>query len=299
MLRVAYAHKRVLLIHSESFSVPFTHFMIPNQVNWNFDNSLPTDVKNAFEAPNQSVDFLEAVQTSNDPELFKRYSSLKVVKAVSHNYYDDPFKGSDDPKLDSPKQSLVDTNTSRYLLNGHCLFQFLFTFTPEVVSMADKRTIQVYGTNSASYMAWHWRGGGQLGEEAQVKLGTHSRLAQMILGVKCVKELASEINYSLEDTPALTITDTNPIRKYIADGNVVNLVATPDVAIHNELSHSNVVDAHLPIYVDMLMLSRAKCALLSRSGLSFTAAFASNLTCYMFMDSCVRMHEKALGGIVV
>lgn len=196
---------------------------------------------------------------------------------------------------------MMGSNLTKYILDGRCLFHFLFKINPKMMALAEKKMHEVWGHYPVDYLAWHWRVGGMVGEErGQTHYGNPldlSRLAQMIVSTKCLETMA---NNTLVDqrTPALLVTDLNIIRKFVAAGYVTGLTATADVAVHSDIVRNLNESAYLPIYMDILMLARAKCLLLQQSGISMIAAWLSNNTCHMLSATCIERNSWLLGNDV-
>lgn len=299
LLRVAYAYNLILIIHMDQ-PVDVRTFLLPNQIDWTIDHNVPKDV-DFFKAPMDSGAFWKATGKDNRTEFL----NTKVTKIVTNEFYDWDFFGDNvtglTPLMKHPKGegSFVDVNTPYYVGQGVCLFRFLFKINPEVEKQADAKTKLLYGTERKDYVAWHWRGGGQVGEEVQFS-GAYglSRMAILMLGSNCVKSLARDAG--IKGTKALLVTDTNPVRTFVAEGNLAGLTATADVAVMIDRVAKPDLNTYMPIFVDMVMLSRAKCILYSKSGVSYTAGFIGNFTrCMLKIDECLGHQLSDLHGIII
>lgn len=309
-LRAAYVYNMVLLINIDQ-PLPLEFFLGPNQIDWSIHRGLPANF--SWDNPDKFSSIWDAIENQgpvSQADFVQKMTNSKLIRDVIEVYYDRPFPGANKtdvvPNGDWRIGTHFDIDPHTYVLNGTCLFHFLFKINSTLWDIADRRTVDMFGRRDAEYLGWHWRTGGQLGEEGRVNLGPtvslYSRLAQLMAGHRCLKEMASQFNMSTTGNGSYVMlaTDLNPMRKYVSEGNVVGLVTTNESAVNILQGHLKLRDEdYLPVFVDMLMLSRAKCAVLSHSGFSFTAAILGGLNCFTSLAHCIEMQASSFLGIKV
>lgn len=298
LLRVAYVFNKVLLIHMDQ-PVNLQEFLKPHLIDWRIETGLPPNL-NLASYPINAGPMWTAVNKGDSAAL----NATKVVKVILNEFYDQPIAGMNKtdvtPQLPNPHLSWIDDDTPTYIASGVCLFHFLFVINEKVKLRAMENTVKLYGKYPADYVAWHWRSGGQIGEEWDVLHSDEfSRMSQIMLCTRCLQDLSKQFNMDLNKMPGLLVTDVNPVRRYVAEGNLRKLVATNDSAIMIDRVHHKELALYMPIFVDIVMLSRAKCVINSRSGISMTGGFIGNYRCIKKHEECLRQYKPSLNGIVV
>ena len=148
------------------------------------------------------------------------------------------------------------------------------------------------------YIAMHLRLGGMVGEPAVVMRAHRndvrlSRLKQLLVGAECAQSLAAR--YSLEfggmgQHPFYFATDLNPLREFIQAGFLPYVVASDGAAHHIDKDAGIQGENGVRVFVDLLLLARARCVVSSYSGYSHLAvAFAGALqdrVCWSNLPAC-------------
>jgi len=307
--RIAAAFNRVLLFKWEE-PIDLEVVMHPNRINWsmldmdNADQLLAT--QNDYTTDiwlMHNTKFADAVR---DGKGLREFNATKVVIA---KFLDWPSMRlwKQDPRELPPttgKGSQMEPGMVAYL---GCLAKFLFTPSEELQRRTDEALQALYGRpKPPSYVAWHWRTGGQEGETYQVakdsRLKATSRLHMLLSALVCLDSMKEQYGVTV-DTAAVLATDLNPVRSMVIEGKLApGLVALDIKAAHpekvlTEKSKAEMTEISMAAWTDIMVLAQAECLLASESGFSLVALLMSANHCFQQMYDCTRDAAKALGGV--
>ncbi|GLC40458.1 hypothetical protein PLESTF_001955600 [Pleodorina starrii] len=135
---------------------------------------------------------------------------------------------------------------------------------------------QLYGPSPVDYLAWHWRPfDADNPQEVPVKM------SQLAATMDCAGKLAGEVGVDLNQRSVLLITDFNIFRQFVAEGQLRRVTTLNITARHIEHTEQqsavleaqhqqqqHAVQTTINIFVDLYLMSPARCLLTSRSGFS-------------------------------
>lgn len=299
LLRIAYAYKKVLLLH---WSQPHAleNYLLPAAVNWtatSVDLGALAGVPSWREKEKKFVGLL-----NGDKESVAEFDAQKYIRIMIGAYYNtkfanDPYPIEEIDPLDSWQNKTIELT---YIQQGTCLYRFLFKFHPRIEKKVDDVLIQHYGSKDAKYIAWHYRGGGMVGEVTfhRFYYGL-SRLAIVMIGRRCAFDMAQERGINVTQYPVVFMTDNNPLRTWAASGAISGVFATDVKVQHIQNTHTD-IESYDPVFVDLLLLGRADCAIHARSGISFSSGWIRPRTCFKRLEVCVDQYKaEVLQGVEV
>ncbi|GLI65084.1 hypothetical protein VaNZ11_008520, partial [Volvox africanus] len=192
-----------------------------------------------------------------------------------------------------------------YIDISSCWWHYTFKPTEAVVRKAQESLEAAYvlqpGMAPPSFVAWHWRTGGQRGETSIIRAENQEffrpRLQQLISSINCVRAMA--LSHAVT-VPVLIVTDLNLFRSWIRSGGMGPGVTTlPSIAVHVDQTGGE--PEHLVnIMAEALVLSRAECLLISQSGFSNIALMMrTGSLCYHHIDVCLQEQESLFAGVRV
>lgn len=290
-LRVAAATNRVLLLRWEHPG-NLTDFLVPcSSINWTWDGT-PAQALLAADKNLKTSDEQKDVFMNNDlgkafPEanFFSHELSNKTFLVLKTNFPAESRCVICPSVLGKPAESY----------DFVCLFRYLFKPSALVQQTTDEylRTLYPgYSPNSSSsfdYQAVHLRLGHMRGEESVVNCisGYVDPLAKFLLSVGCGSGLAAESGIDIKSTPLLLLADHRGVRQFSRHGRLLNVVTPAYDAVHTKM---NSVEAHLLSFVDLNLIARAKCAVLSHSGFSNVGWWMSGgNSCRMMLSECYKV----------
>jgi hypothetical protein len=191
-------------------------------------------------------------------------------------------------------------------MDSVCVFQYLFQTSDEVQRQADAQLVKLYGGTrgeaaaaaaataaaalGGNYAALHLRLGGQAGEpeDAGYRFDT-PKLTTLMSAVTCGVHLAGTAGISKQATPLLLLTDNNQLRRFVQRGRLAGVATSTFDAVHFGIAKNSTLQERYSVFVDIALLARAKCVMLSPSGFSMTAWFLSGgRSCTLDVRHCVQ-----------
>eukprot|EP00775_Hariotina_reticulata_P010694 gene10694-10851_t len=178
-----------------------------------------------------------------------------------------------------------------------CMFSRLFKPTETVLKTAEEHLAALYPgqpLTALEYPAVHLRLGYLSGEERSVnRIEKHvDSLEKAMLAVSCGLKMAQQSGINTRTMPLLMIADHSSVRRFARHGRFHDVVAP-----YYQATHTGTVrefDSHLLAFVDLYLLSRAKCLLMSTSGFSNVAWWLSGgVTCKQTLRDC---HRDCING---
>ncbi|GLC34709.1 hypothetical protein PLESTB_001231700 [Pleodorina starrii] len=321
MLRVAAVHRMVFLA-TWANPANLTLFMEPNEIDWRPDG-LPNDVLSAIgkEHNNFTDDAFRKVIT-NGEDLGRWNETVRVhsdtawpASIVDHRIWGTnnlwppegfltllgPLGG-----VPADKEQHWLREFTWYIDISSCWWHFAFKPSAVVEARAKANLESAYalqpGVPPPVFAAWHWRTGGQRGETGIIRQENknffRSRLQQLMASMNCGRALMLQHAVS---APLLLVTDLNAFRKWVHNGAMGPGVTTlPSVAQHVDMGNGE-KSAYIDVIADALVLSRAKCLLISQSGFSNTALMMARTEplCFQHMDVCLRQQEGFFESVSV
>ncbi|EFJ42172.1 hypothetical protein VOLCADRAFT_107362 [Volvox carteri f. nagariensis] len=311
MLRVAAVHRMVFLAQWDN-PVNLTVLLSPNEIDWR-PEGLPTEVISRIGKAHNTFpdrDFFGLSEWGNNLELWKtttiHTATAWPASIVDHRVWNTtlwppngfltllgPLGG-----VPHEQEQRWTSEFTWYIDISSCWWHFAFKPSEAVEAKAKANLEAAYSLQSGSvapaFVAWHWRTGGQHGETGIIRAENtqffRSRLQQLISCINCARAMML-LNAVTE--PLLLVTDLNPFRKWIRSGAMGRGVTTlPSIAQHVDMGNAQ-LDAYIDILADALVLSRAKCLLISQSGFSNTALMLrKEPLCYSHMDMCLWQQES-------
>jgi hypothetical protein len=127
------------------------------------------------------------------------------------------------------------------------------------------------------------------GEESVVNRisGWVDPLVKFLLAVSCGRGLATESGIDTRATPMLLLADHKGIRQFSRHGMLADAVTPAYDAVHTKM---NSVESHLQSFVDLNLMARAKCSVMSHSGFSNVGWWlGGGSSCKMLLSEC---HKK-------
>lgn len=269
-LRLAAATNRVLLLRWK-FPADVTNFFIPNQIDWRVHNAMIPALEETpllwwhasqyprVKGPNPNI------SVSFTAPTFNTLWPQRVVR-ISHNYrWYFPLNAT------SAKQGPESQK------EGHCLFSFLFNFSPTVESIAANIIEETYGRATHKYVAGHLRIGGLIGEDKTIVRGM-DRFGGLLSVLSCSISLAAQSGINVQDTPIFLVTDNNDL-KVIARSKLFNGFVVSNVsAVHVDRVSSSLIE-HQKTLAEILILSKAVCLVRTVSGFSEIAHMFGGQQC--------------------
>jgi hypothetical protein len=282
-LRVAAATKRVLLLNwNNNAAANLTTFLVPaSGINWTLPGTLferfsETD----FETSTAQTDVMPtSIISQNIKKLGLKFSQKQFLvfesnlRAEQHCSFC-PDGGS--------RSALDDQHT--------CMFQFLFKPSELVHKMAAQQLAALFPGQplaSLGYQAVHLRLGNQVGEARLFnRIGYNvESVDSMLLSVSCGLGMAQQSGINTSAMPLLLIADHRNVRRFSQRGMIKHVVTPNYAAVHT--GRSNNSSSYLFAFVDIYLLARAKCLLLSHSGFSNVAWWLSGgISCTQTLREC-------------
>jgi uncharacterized membrane protein YgcG len=326
-LRVAAATNRVLLLRWEHPG-NLTDFLVPGSgIDWQWQGTpagglLATD-KNlkTSDADKDVLDNKDVAKAFPDREFFSHDPSNKTFLVLKTNFPVEQKCVSCPSVLGKPADSYDFVCIFRYLFTPSPQVQqatdkHLQALFPKFVPTASNSSSSSSGdvsssssSNSSShnsshnsssssssggsssgfeYQAVHLRLGMMRGEESVINRIASSvdPLSKFLLAVSCGSGMAAEYGIDIKATPMLLLADHRGIRRFSRHGKLSNVV-TPDYdAVHTKM---NSVEAHLQSFVDLNLIARAKCSVLSHSGFSNVGWWLSGgNSCRLMLSECYK-----------
>ncbi|GLC67090.1 hypothetical protein PLESTF_000514000 [Pleodorina starrii] len=188
------------------------------------------------------------------------------------------------------------------LIDGSCYFQFLFRPHPTIVERADEHLTRLYGSPSLDYVAWHWHHGDVDNRVEEpvlmsklydimtcaIQLGTRGgvdvkqRPLMLITDFKVFRRMVFRGEFTHLVTPDFTpheieddymdsivLDNDNGTDGYdngndgYDNGNVGRSTASSQLVLPLVLPPRDVPPPASSIFVDLLLLARARCLLIS------------------------------------
>ncbi|GIL48327.1 hypothetical protein Vafri_4605 [Volvox africanus] len=288
MLRVAMHFKKVLIIDWKR-PAPLNYFLTPNEIDWKL-----TGFEDGFFEQNNSTsndDFTAVTRHgAATKEVIKQFKNAKMI--ITQN----PRPFETENKLLPP----IDRNMALQI--GACYFNFLFKFNSSVEQHGEEYLRQMYGPRPVDFVAWHWRHW-----DVDCKCEKPFKISELGTVLNCAEELASEIGVDLKQRPVALTTDFNAMRQLVAKDEFRNIITANITSKHIDNSKPN--PGSVPFedtFVDLYMLSRARCIITSWSGFSKLAVWMGSrslLTCHHDMGNCNStavqgtLRRRELGGL--
>jgi hypothetical protein len=188
-------------------------------------------------------------------------------------------------------------------MDSICVFQYLFQASDEVRRQADAQLMKLYAGSSSdatvaaaaaalggSYAALHLRLGGQPGEPEDMSYRFDTpKLTTLMSAVTCGVHLAETAGISTQTMPLLLLTDNNELRRFVQRGRLARVTTSSFDAVHFGVAKNSTLQERYSVFVDIALLARAKCVMLSPSGFSMTAWFLSGgRSCTLDVRHCVQ-----------
>jgi hypothetical protein len=151
----------------------------------------------------------------------------------------------------------------------------------------------------------HWRQGGLRSEPVLERSAKHSgykelmysRLHTLLSVATCAGAIAQQAGLPvLAAKPGLMVTDNTVVRRWVAAGELRSWTAHNTTVVHIKGSDMTSA-AHQDMWVDVMMLAKADCLVLSGSGFSNAALWMSNTTCYAYTLGCQQEGEQLYGDM--
>ncbi|EFJ43964.1 hypothetical protein VOLCADRAFT_95798 [Volvox carteri f. nagariensis] len=249
-LRVAIQYKKILII-DWTRPAALTNFLIPNQIDWRMVN-FP---KNFFKDRNTLTrdEYYATTIHGNGSEVSTVQRFLETKKFT--------IRGVQIFETNATRLEPIDPEHAIDI--GACYFQFLFKIN-ETIAEAGKRHLEnLYGPAHVDYVAWHWRH-----FDVDNKKEKPVMISQLKGALDCAARLASDIGVDLVERPALLITDFNGFRDLVLRGEFRKLVTANVTPVHIDKVKKGDLAIFQNVFVDLYLLSRARCLLTSFSGYS-------------------------------
>ena len=173
-----------------------------------------------------------------------------------------------------------------------CMFRYLFKPSPLVEQKTDEHLKLLYPAYSSSnllaYQAVHLRLGQMKGEPStQNRVEEYGDpLTTFLLSVSCGKSLAANASIDTHAMPLLLVADHKKVRRCSQYGGLTSVITPHYEAVHTKF---NIVESHLQSFIDLNLLARATCLVLSHSGFSNAAWWMSGGNpCMLLLSDCYR-----------
>ncbi|GLC43638.1 hypothetical protein PLESTM_001498400 [Pleodorina starrii] len=171
---------------------------------------------------------------------------------------------------------------------GSCYYHFLFKWNTSIVDRGEQHLRQLYGPSSVDYLAWHWRHF----DADHPDMEEPVRMSELAATLSCGQRLAGEVGIDLLQRPMLLVTDFNVFRHFVHSGQLARVVTLNLTARHiDNKAGVESLDVFQNIFVDLYLMSRARCLLTSRSGFSKLALWMAGgqlLRCHRDMVKCTE-----------
>lgn len=281
-LRAAAATKRVLLLHWEHPG-NLTDFLVPGAgIDWRFDGT-PAAAFGTMDLKTSTaqMDVLGNIDLGKmfpNATYFSSSPSNKTFLVLKTNV------PAEAPCLICPPLQGKPAHSYAYV----CLFRFLFKASPLVETRTDEHLQTLYPgrPSNLEYAAVHLRLGQMRGEDASINRisGWVDPLAKFLMSVPCGMGMARQAGINVTRVPLLLLADHKGVRRFSNMGWLANVVAPKYEAVHTKL---NSHESHLLSFVDLNLLARAKCLVVSHSGFSNVGLWlGANDKCRMMMGEC-------------
>jgi hypothetical protein len=139
-----------------------------------------------------------------------------------------------------------------------------------------------------AYQAVHLRLGMMRGEETVINRisGWVDPLSKFLLALSCGNGLAAAHGIDVTSTPLLLLADHRGVRQFSRHRQLVNVVTPAYDAVHTKM---NSLESHLLSFVDLNLIARSKCAVLSHSGFSNVGWWlGGGNSCRMMLSDCYK-----------
>jgi hypothetical protein len=280
-LRVAAGTRRVLLLRWEHPG-NLTDILVPGSgINWPWQGSPAEALPEADQDVFRNNDLGKAFKGS---DFFTHELSNRTLLVLKTNFPADQ-KCHICPAVSSSPSQQSDVV---------CMFRYLFRPSALVERKTDETLQALYphvspaGIRSLDYPAVHLRLGVMPGEGAVInRLSAYvDPLTKLLLSIACSKGLAAQNGMNLQSTPLLLLVDHHGIRQFSRNGGLAQVVTPASDAVHTK---SNSVEAHLASFVDLNLMARARCVVLSYSGFSNVGWWlGGGNSCKMMLSSCYK-----------
>jgi hypothetical protein len=251
-LRLAYALKRVLLIH---WTQPYKleSFLQPNlRVNWSADG---IDLKGSM-----AQNFIDNGGWAR-PEL-RDGSLLQSHDTFLNIYVNAPVNWTCHgcPVL-----------ASEWSPEAACIWQRMFRPVHAVIEQAQQELGQAL-PEAMPYAAVHLRLGGLTGEPSfPWDNRGKDPFSNFMAGMRCADQSLRNHSMDTSQTAIMVVTDNHYLRQFVQGKHLRQLIAPGGLPVHLERAQGEGLDAHVSTFVDMLLLGQAECLITSRSGFSLHA----------------------------
>jgi hypothetical protein len=297
-LRVAAATNRVLLLRWEHPG-NLTDFLVPGSgIDWQWEGTPAMDLLAADKGLKKTTDSMDIFRNDDVGKAFpngiffsnglsnKTYMVLKSNFPAEHNCAICP--------------SVLGKPAEGY--DFVCMFRYLFKASAKVQQATDGHLQGLYpgfipgSSTGVDYQAVHLRLGMMRGEESVINRisGWVDPLAKFLLAVSCGGGLAKQSGIDIAATPILLLADHRGVRRFARNSKLANVVTPSYDAVHTKL---NSVEAHLQSFVDINLMARAKCLLMSHSGFSNVGWWlGGGSSCRMMLSDCYKACSEESNG---
>ncbi|GLI69540.1 hypothetical protein VaNZ11_014185 [Volvox africanus] len=270
LLRIAIAYKKILLV-DWTRPAPLTNFLLPNDIDWTFTGLDP----NMFHThPTLSkMDFDEAIY-NGQPDAVAKLNATKIhVLMTNQHFYINTMAG------------VTPVDYDRKVDIGSCYYHFLFKFNASIIERGEQHLRQLYGPSPVDYIAWHWRHFDADWDKEEPVLVSNLRAT-----MECAQKLGDLVGVNPVQQPVLLITDFNIFRQFVLAGELRKVVTLNITARHlDHFQSEQSLEVFSDVFVDLYLMSRARCLLTSRSGFSKLALWMAGgqlLKCHRDMIKC-------------
>ncbi|GIL59537.1 hypothetical protein Vafri_14293 [Volvox africanus] len=318
LLRVAAVHRMIFIAKwSQSNNLPL--ILEPNEIDWRTEG-LPDSVLSTIGKEHNTFSDAEFFTTVERGGVhLERWAQTPIhtttawpASIVDHRIWNTTLWWSNFLTLLGPLGGVPKDRRERWLREfewyidiSSCWWHYAFKPTEAVVRKAQESLEAAYvlqpGITPPSFVAWHWRTGGQLGETTIIRAENQEffkpRLQQLISCINCVRAMA--LSHAVT-VPVLIVTDLNLFRPWIRSGGMGPGVTTlPSIAVH--VGQTDGEPEHLVnIMAEALVISKAKCLLISQSGFSNIALMMrTGPLCFEHIDVCLQEQESLFAGVKV
>ena len=167
-----------------------------------------------------------------------------------------------------------------------CLFQYLFRFNSKIEGLASLALSSLGLGLGDHFIGLHLRLGGLICEpllleqENSNKVSRGGTLTRLLAGISCArKESGGKL-------PVLVVADNARVRAFIRGGHISGFLSSNLTPVHLDLAGPSVSLAdHQSTFVEVLMLSRSQCLLMSpNSGFSLVALWQQGGQCWRMIE---------------